>query len=76
MIKEKQSSAVVFIKLLAADFIILFSGMLWLKVSLFIPLREAFLLGFLPFVLGDILKVALATVVYNKMYARIKAVLY
>ncbi len=76
LIKEKQSVFAVFIKLLAADFIILFSGMLWLKISLSCTLSKAFLLGFLPFVLGDILKVILATVVYNKMSVRIKAVLY
>ena len=58
--KEKTGWFTVFIKLLAADFIILFSGMFWLKLSLSIPLSEAFLLGFLPFVLGDILKVTLA----------------
>jgi len=71
--QENPSWLVVFIKLLAADFIILFSGMLWLKISLAIPFAKAFLLGFLPFVLGDILKVILATVVYNKMRGRIKA---
>ena len=76
LIKEKQSLFAVFIKLLAADFIILFSGMFWLKVSLSCSLSKAFLLGFLPFVLGDILKVTLAAVVYNKMRARIKGVLY
>ena len=76
LINEKQSVAAVFIKLLVADFIILFSGMFWLKVSLSCSFSKAFLLGFLPFILGDILKVALATVVYHKMRARIKAVLY
>lgn len=76
MIKEEQRGFAVFVKLLAADFIILFSGMLWLKVSLSIPLSKAFLLGFLPFVLGDILKIILATIVYNKIHARIKAALY
>jgi len=76
LIKEKQSVFEVFIKLLAADFIILFSGMFWLKVILSCSWSKAFLLGFLPFVLGDILKVALATVVYHKMRARFKAVLY
>jgi biotin transport system substrate-specific component len=76
LIKEKQSAFAVFIKLLAADFMILFSGMLWLKVSLSCGLSKAFLLGFLPFVLGDILKVALATIVYHKMRARIKEALY
>lgn len=76
LVKEKQSLAEVFIKLLAADFIILLSGMLWLKISLSIPLSKAFLLGFLPFVTGDMLKVALAAVVFNKMRARIQASLY
>jgi len=76
LIKEKQSSPAVFMKLLAADFVILFSGTLWLKISLSCPLSKAFLLGFLPFILGDILKVALATVAYNKMHARIKTALY
>ena len=72
----KQSWPAVFIKLLAADFIILFSGTLWLKLSLSCPTGQAFLLGFLPFVPGDILKVILATVVYSKVHARIKAALY
>jgi biotin transport system substrate-specific component len=76
LVQEKQSLLNVFIKLLAADFIILFSGMLWLKISLSCPWSKAFLLGFLPFVLGDILKVILATVVYNKMRSRFKAALY
>lgn len=73
--QEKQSSVVVFLKLLAADFIILFSGMFWLKISLASGWDKAFLLGFLPFVPGDILKVILATVAYNKLRARFKAVL-
>jgi len=75
LIKEKQSVLEVFIKLLAADFIILFSGMLWLKISLASGWDKAFLLGFLPFVPGDILKVILATVAYNKLRARFKEVL-
>jgi len=73
---KKEGLFTVFLKLLSADFIILFSGMLWLKISLFLPLSKAFLLGFLPFVFGDILKVALATLVYHKMRARVKTILY
>jgi biotin transport system substrate-specific component len=76
LIPEKQSLLAVFIKLLAADFIILFSGMLWLKISLSCPWSQAFLLGFLPFVLGDILKVILVAVVYNHLRARIKEALF
>lgn len=76
LIKEKQSLPAIFVKLLVADFTILMTGTLWLKISIAIPLSKAFLLGFLPFVLGDILKVILATVVYDKLRARIKAALY
>lgn len=75
LIKEGQSLAAIFIKLLAADFIILFSGMLWLKISLSCTLNKSFLLGFLPFVSGDILKVILAAAVYHKIHARVKKAL-
>jgi biotin transport system substrate-specific component len=76
LVKEKLGWLSVFSRLLIADCVLLFSGTLWLKISLSIPLSRAFLLGFLPFIFGDILKVALATAVYNKLRARIKTVLY
>jgi biotin transport system substrate-specific component len=76
LFEEKQNSVIIFAKLLTADFIILFSGTLWLKVSLSCTLGKAFLLGFFPFILGDVFKVILATVVYNKVHARIKAILW
>ena len=62
-----------FLKFLCADFIILLSGMFWLKIFLSCPLNQAFLLGFLPFVPGDLLKVMFATAVFNKIHSRIKA---
>jgi biotin transport system substrate-specific component len=73
---DKQSWFKVFVKLLAADFIILFSGTLWLKLSLSCQPTTAFLLGFLPFVPGDILKVILAAIVYHKIGTRVKSVIY
>lgn len=73
---EKQGRFTIFIKLLSADLVILFSGTLWLKISLSCPLSQAFLLGFLPFILGDVLKVILAAAVYSKLHSRIKAALY
>ena len=73
---KKQSGLAVFVKLLAADFIILFCGTLWLKLSLSCQLGQAFLLGFLPFVPGNILKVILAAIVYNKIGARVRNALY
>lgn len=65
-----------FLKFLCADFIILFSGMFWLKIALSCSFSQAFLLGFLPFVPGDLLKVISATAVFNKTHSRIKASLY
>ncbi len=76
LFEGNQNSTTVFAKLLCADFIILFSGTLWLKISLSCSLSKAFLLGLAPFVLGDILKVILATAVYSKIHSRIKAALY
>lgn len=73
---EKQGRLAVFIKLLFADLVILSIGTLWLKISLSCTLSRAFLLGFLPFVSGDALKVILAAVVYSKVHSRIKAALY
>ena len=74
--KEKPNRVTIFLRLLSADFVILFSGMFWLKISLSYSVSQAFLLGFLPFVLTDVLKVILATIVYSKIHSRIKAVLY
>ena len=74
--KEGQSRFTIFLRLLSADFVLLTSGMLWLKVSLSCSLSQAFLLGFLPFVLTDGLKVALATIVYISLHSRIKSALY
>ncbi|MDD3274562.1 MAG: biotin transporter BioY [Candidatus Omnitrophica bacterium] len=73
---EKEGFLPVFLKLLAADFVILFSGTLWLKITGVLSVRQAFLLGFVPFAAGDMLKVALAAVVYRKTQARFKSALY
>jgi biotin transport system substrate-specific component len=73
--EAKQGWPTVFIKLLFADLAILFCGMFWLKISLSCSLGRAFLLGFLPFIPGDILKVISAAIVYSKIHLRIKAAL-
>ncbi len=73
--QEELSWAGVFIRFLVADLVILFSGMLWLKISLSSTLTRAFLIGFLPFVLGDILKIILATLAYKKIRLRVQEVL-
>jgi len=74
--REKQGWPVVLLTLLFADLVILFCGMLWLKITLSCPLTRAFLLGFLPFIPGDLLKVILAAAVHRKLRSRIKAAIY
>jgi len=72
----KHSYRKIFLSFLCADFIILFSGMFWLKIFLSCPFSRAFWFGFLPFVPGDLLKVVLATAVFGKIHSRIKTSLY
>jgi biotin transport system substrate-specific component len=45
--------------LLSADLLILVSGALWLSGLFGVPSRQAWLLGFYPFLIGDVLKVVL-----------------
>ncbi len=65
-----------FVVFLCAGAVILFSGTLWLKAYLSCSFSQAFLLGFLPFVPGDLLKVVFATVAFDKIHSRIKESLY
>jgi len=74
--REKQGWPAVFLKLLFADLALLFCGTLWLKVILSCPLSQAFLLGFLPFIPGDILKIIFAAAIHRKLRSRIKAAIY
>lgn len=74
--REKQGWLIVFSGLLLADLALLLCGTLWLKVSLSCPLSRAFLLGFLPFIPGDILKVIFAAAIHRKLRSRIKAAIY
>ncbi|MFA4933633.1 MAG: biotin transporter BioY [Candidatus Omnitrophota bacterium] len=74
--KEEKNHLIIFLRFLSADIIILASGMLWLKVSLSCSLSQAFLIGFFPFLLGNVFKIILAVIVYRSMHSRIKAILY
>jgi len=74
--RERHNWRNTFLRFLCADFIILFSGMLWLKAALSCTFSQAFLLGFLPFVPGNLLKIVFATAVFNRIHSRIRASLY
>ena len=58
-----------------ASMLILFCGSLWLKITLGISLVKSLLIGFLPFIPGDLLKASLAAFVYQKLKARVREVL-
>ena len=47
------------VALLSADLIILASGAVWLHQFFGVPYRQAWVLGFYPFLLGDVLKIVL-----------------
>jgi len=55
-----------------ADFLLLFCGATWLKISLHLTWIESLLIGFIPFLFGDILKATLAAVLFWKLRPRLK----
>ncbi|OGN59497.1 MAG: hypothetical protein A3F40_02510 [Chlamydiae bacterium RIFCSPHIGHO2_12_FULL_27_8] len=56
--------------MLLGHFIILFTGFLYF--STFVGLKKGFLLGFLPFIFGDIIK----TIIISKIYKRLSSVFW
>jgi biotin transport system substrate-specific component len=59
---------------LAADMIILACGTLWLKFLFGYPLNRALLLGFLPFIPGDLLKALAVTFIFLRLESRLRAI--
>jgi biotin transport system substrate-specific component len=57
-----------------ADLILLSCGTLWLKGILGYPFAKSVLIGFLPFVPGDLLKASVASVIYSRVHKRCKEI--
>lgn len=57
-----------------ADFIILACGVIWLKLLLGYPWIRLLSIGFMPFFIGDLLKVIAATFVYARLKIRLREV--
>lgn len=57
-----------------ADLIILACGMLWLKFLFGYGIDKAFLLGFFPFIPGDMLKALAAAAFYSRLKSRLKEI--
>jgi biotin transport system substrate-specific component len=60
--------------LCTGDFILLSSGVLWLKFIFGYPLTKLLLIGFIPFIPADLLKALAATLIYLRMKSRIKEI--
>lgn len=56
------------------DLILLSCGVIWLKVILGYSLPRTLLIGFLPFIPGDLIKVSVAATVYLRVKNRLKEI--
>ena len=64
----------ILVLVLTADMLILICGTLWLWFLFKFPFPRAFLMGFLPFVPGDLLKVIAVTFVFRRLESRLRAI--
>jgi biotin transport system substrate-specific component len=58
------------LSLVACDLLILASGAMWLRGLFGVPDRQAWLLGFYPFLVGDVLKVCLVGIILPRLLRR------
>jgi biotin transport system substrate-specific component len=59
--------------LVSSSLLILSAGTIWLQFVLRVSWREAWIMGFYPFLLGDILKIALAGLTFPRILGRSEA---
>jgi len=71
-IPDKVSS--IFVLFCLADLILLSFGVLWLKFISGCPLTKSLLIGFLPFIPGDLLKALAAVVIYSQIAKRCRQI--
>jgi len=72
---SRNSFFLTFLFLCAADIILLASGVIWLKIIFGYSLTKLLLIGFIPFLPGDLLKAFLAASLYLKLKDRLKEIL-
>jgi biotin transport system substrate-specific component len=63
-----------FASIFIASMIILFCGVIWLKLILGFPLKRLLVIGFLPFLPGDLIKSLAVSLIYCKLKSRIRQV--
>jgi len=64
----------IFLYMSIANIILLLCGTLWLYLGLRFTIKQAILLGFLPFVAGDIIKIIVAAHLYKNIQTRTKEI--
>lgn len=72
LIRIKDNFKWSFFVLFIGALIILFSGTLWLKIIIGLDFKKSFLIGFIPFLPGDILKVISASYFYSAFKYKFK----
>ena len=64
----------IFALLFFGDLILLSCGVIWLKILLGYSLTKLLFIGFMPFLLGDLLKAGAASILYLKLKSRIREI--
>jgi biotin transport system substrate-specific component len=73
-VRYSRNFVTTFLVFCLGDFILLSCGVIWLKVILGYSLTKVLLIGFLPFIPGDLFKASAAAVVYLKAKNRFKEI--
>jgi biotin transport system substrate-specific component len=60
--------------LFSCDLILLACGVIWLRVLFKEPLSILLAIGFIPFILGDLAKALVASILYQKLKVRLKEI--
>lgn len=71
----KDNLIFVFVILCLADTLLLFCGTIWLRFLLGYSYNKLLLIGFIPFIPGDLIKVFFASLLYVKFKARLRRIL-
>jgi biotin transport system substrate-specific component len=58
-----------------ADFLLLFCGVIWLKFIFAYSFTKLLIIGFIPFILGDLLKILVAVTIYLRLQPRVKQII-
>ncbi|MFC1805128.1 biotin transporter BioY [Candidatus Omnitrophota bacterium] len=64
----------IFVVFCLGDLVLLSCGVIWLRVLLGYPLKKLLLIGFIPFIPGELLKIFAAAIIYLRLKTRLKEI--